>query len=179
MWQSELMQKVPCWTITVRSRPAMRKAARAVMPGFGVAHEGGVTITEGGRDDEAREGADPLDVAVLPHDERVGFEVLDVGDGRLRLEAEEEPADVGVEEALGDIVQGSSSSSTCLWWMRWSNTLMVYGKCTSFSYLLLVKPEEVQKAVELINHRPRKCLDYRTPFEVFYELSSDIDALHF
>jgi hypothetical protein len=58
----------------------------------------------GGRDDEAHEGADPLDVAVLPHDERVGFEVLDVGDGRLRLEAEEEPADVGVEEALGDIV---------------------------------------------------------------------------
>jgi IS30 family transposase len=37
----------------------------------------------------------------------------------------------------------------------------------------------IQKAVELINHRPRKCLDYRTSFEVFYELSSDIDALHF
>jgi len=51
------------------------------------------------------EGSDPLDVAVLPHDEGVGFEVLDVGDGRLRLEAEEEPADMGVEEALGDIVR--------------------------------------------------------------------------
>ena len=71
----------------------------------GVAHEGGVAITEGGRHHEAHEGADPLDVAVLPHDEGVGFEVLDVGDGRLRLEAEEEPADVGVEEALGDIVR--------------------------------------------------------------------------
>ena len=70
----------------------------------GVAHEGGVAITEGGRHHEAHEGPDPLDVAVLPHDEGVGFEILDVGDGRLRLEAEEEPADMGVEEALGDIV---------------------------------------------------------------------------
>ena len=34
MWQSELMQKVPCWTTTVRRRPAMRKQARAVMPGL-------------------------------------------------------------------------------------------------------------------------------------------------
>jgi IS30 family transposase len=51
-----------------------------------------------------------------------------------------------------------------------------FPKGTNFK---IVKPEEVQKAVELINHRPRKCLDYRTPFEVFYELSSDIDALHF
>jgi IS30 family transposase len=51
-----------------------------------------------------------------------------------------------------------------------------FPKGTNFK---IVKPEEVQKAVELINHRPRKCLDYRTPCEVLYELSSDIDALHF
>jgi IS30 family transposase len=45
--------------------------------------------------------------------------------------------------------------------------------------LKIVKPEQVERAVNLINNCPRKCLDYRTPFEVFYELSSDIDALHF
>ena len=42
----------------------------------------------------------------------------------------------------------------------------------------IVSPEEVEKAVELIDNRPRKCLDYRTPFKVFYELTSDSYALH-
>jgi transposase, IS30 family len=32
----------------------------------------------------------------------------------------------------------------------------------------VVKPEELEKAVDLINNRLRKSLDYRTPFEVFY-----------
>ena len=50
-----------------------------------------------------------------------------------------------------------------------------FPKGTNFK---IVSPEEVEKAVELINNRPRKCLDYRTPFEVFYELTSDSDALH-
>ena len=67
--------------------------------------EDAVSIAEDGRHHEAHEGADPLDVAVLPHDEGVGLEVLDVGDGCRRLEAEEEPADMGVKEALGDIVR--------------------------------------------------------------------------
>jgi IS30 family transposase len=31
--------------------------------------------------------------------------------------------------------------------------------------------------VELINNRPRKCLDYRTHFEVFYGIGSDNDAV--
>jgi IS30 family transposase len=31
--------------------------------------------------------------------------------------------------------------------------------------------------VNLINNRPRKCLDYRTPNEVFYEGRSDSDAI--
>ncbi|NJM76103.1 MAG: IS30 family transposase, partial [Acaryochloridaceae cyanobacterium RU_4_10] len=30
-----------------------------------------------------------------------------------------------------------------------------------------VKPEALKNAVDLINHRPRKSLDYRTPYEVF------------
>jgi IS30 family transposase len=34
----------------------------------------------------------------------------------------------------------------------------------------ILKPEEVEKAVALLNHRPRKSLDYRTPYEVFYNL---------
>jgi IS30 family transposase len=41
----------------------------------------------------------------------------------------------------------------------------------------LVKPEQLETAVNLINHRPRKSLDYRTPFEVFYSDRSDTDAL--
>lgn len=41
----------------------------------------------------------------------------------------------------------------------------------------IVKPEALEKAVELINKRPRKSLDYRTPFEVFYAHTSDAVAL--
>jgi IS30 family transposase len=32
----------------------------------------------------------------------------------------------------------------------------------------IAKPEELQKVVDILNNRPRKSLDYRTPFEVFY-----------
>jgi transposase, IS30 family len=38
----------------------------------------------------------------------------------------------------------------------------------------LVKEEEFMKAVYLINHRPRKSLDYKTPHEVFYSLSEPV-----
>jgi IS30 family transposase len=40
-----------------------------------------------------------------------------------------------------------------------------------------VKPEELEKAVHAINNRPRKSLDYRTPFEVFFGYKLDADAL--
>ena len=40
-----------------------------------------------------------------------------------------------------------------------------------------VKPEALEKAVMLINQRPRKSLDYKTPFEVFYADRSDTVAL--
>jgi len=30
-----------------------------------------------------------------------------------------------------------------------------------------------QRAVNLINNRPRKCLDYRTPNELFHNIRSD------
>lgn len=43
-----------------------------------------------------------------------------------------------------------------------------YPKSTNFR---IVKEEDFQKVVQLINHRPRKSLDYRTPHEVFYESS--------
>ena len=35
-----------------------------------------------------------------------------------------------------------------------------------------VNPNDLKNAVNLINHRPRKSLDYRTPYEVFYSQSS-------
>jgi len=49
-----------------------------------------------------------------------------------------------------------------------------FPKGTNFK---IVKPEEVEKAVNLINNRPRKSLDYQTPYEVVYNISSDI--MHF
>jgi IS30 family transposase len=42
----------------------------------------------------------------------------------------------------------------------------------------ITKQEELEKVVDLINNRPRKSLDYRTPAEVFYEYISDDVALH-
>ena len=49
-----------------------------------------------------------------------------------------------------------------------------FPKGTNFK---ITKPVELQRAVSLINHRPRKSLDYRTPYEVFYEQPSDSVAL--
>lgn len=43
-----------------------------------------------------------------------------------------------------------------------------YPKDTNFK---IVKEEDFQKIVDLINHRPRKSLDYRTPYEVFFDKS--------
>ena len=49
-----------------------------------------------------------------------------------------------------------------------------YPKRTNFK---IVKEEDFQKVVNLINHRPRKSLDYRTPYEVFFA-SSETVAFH-
>jgi transposase, IS30 family len=49
-----------------------------------------------------------------------------------------------------------------------------FPKGTNFK---IVKPEVLQRAVDLINHRPRKSLDYRTPYEVFYPQPSAPVAL--
>jgi IS30 family transposase len=49
-----------------------------------------------------------------------------------------------------------------------------FPKQTNFK---IVKLEALEKAVTLINNRPRKSLDYKTPFEVFYADKSDPDAL--
>jgi IS30 family transposase len=49
-----------------------------------------------------------------------------------------------------------------------------FAKGTNF---LITKPEDLESAVDLINNRPRKSLDYRTPFEVFYRHTLDSVAL--
>jgi transposase, IS30 family len=49
-----------------------------------------------------------------------------------------------------------------------------FPKGTNF---IIAKSSDLENAVELINYRPRKSLDYRTPFEVFYRHTSDSDAL--
>jgi IS30 family transposase len=40
-----------------------------------------------------------------------------------------------------------------------------------------VRPEELEKVAKLINHRPRKSLDYQTPYEVIFSLTSGAVAL--
>ncbi len=50
-----------------------------------------------------------------------------------------------------------------------------FSKGTNFK---IAKLEEVQKVVDMLNNRPRKYLDYRTPFEVFYSQSPASVALH-
>jgi transposase, IS30 family len=49
-----------------------------------------------------------------------------------------------------------------------------FPKGTNF---LITRSRDLENAVDLINHRPRKSLDYRTPFEVFYRHTSDSVAL--
>ena len=49
-----------------------------------------------------------------------------------------------------------------------------YPKSTNFN---IVKEEDFQGAVDFINHRPRKSLDYRTPYEVFFASSEPV-AFH-
>jgi transposase, IS30 family len=44
--------------------------------------------------------------------------------------------------------------------------------------LKIVKPEALKRVVDLINHRPRQSLDYRTPYEVLYLQPSALVALH-
>ena len=46
-----------------------------------------------------------------------------------------------------------------------------FPKGTNFK---IVKQQQVDEVVELINHRPRKSLDYRTPHEVFWGQSGDV-----
>jgi len=45
--------------------------------------------------------------------------------------------------------------------------------------LLKVTKAQVEEAVYLLNHRPRKCLGYRTPHEVFYNLPVRPLTLHY
>ena len=49
-----------------------------------------------------------------------------------------------------------------------------YPKSTNFK---IEKKEDFQKAVDFINHRPRKSLDYRPPYEVFFASSEPV-AFH-
>jgi IS30 family transposase len=46
-----------------------------------------------------------------------------------------------------------------------------YPKSTNFK---IVKEEDFQRAVDFINHRPRKSSDYRTPYEVFFASSEPV-----
>ncbi len=58
--------------------------------------------------------------------------------------------------------------------IRYGLLRQFFPKQTNFR---IVKPEALEEAVILINKRPRKSLDNKTPFEVFYSGESDADAL--
>lgn len=59
---------------------------------------------DGGREDEAHDGTDEGEVAVLELDEAIFFEVSDVAVVTFGVVEGEEPADVGVPEAFVDVV---------------------------------------------------------------------------
>ena len=42
-----------------------------------------------------------------------------------------------------------------------------------------ISQEQLDDAVYKLNHRPRKCLGYRTPYEVFYTLPLEPITLRF
>jgi IS30 family transposase len=48
-----------------------------------------------------------------------------------------------------------------------------FPKKTDFSKVTL---PDIKIAVDRLNHRPRKCLDFKTPFEVFFDLSVALDT---
>ncbi len=50
-----------------------------------------------------------------------------------------------------------------------------YPKSTNFN---IVKEEDFQRVVDFINHRPRKSLGYRTPYEVFFASSEPVAFHH-
>lgn len=41
----------------------------------------------------------------------------------------------------------------------------------------IIKPEQLENVVDMVNHRPRRSLDYQTPFEVFYAQTLETVAL--
>jgi hypothetical protein len=57
------------------------------------------------RENEGDQRGDPVDVAMLPHDERIPLQVGHVVERREWLELKHQPADVGVKEPLGDAVR--------------------------------------------------------------------------
>jgi hypothetical protein len=64
----------------------------------------GMEPAEAGGKAEADDDGDVIDVFVLEADHPVAVEIDDVIERRGRIEFEEEPADVGMEEALADVV---------------------------------------------------------------------------
>ena len=51
---------------------------------------------------------------------------------------------------------------------EWIKTLLTFGTQKGFDFRT-VTDDEIQLVEDIINNRPRKCLDWKTPAEVFYE----------
>ena len=66
----------------------------------------GATVdpAEDGWKNESDREADEVAPAMLPHDERIALQVGHVVERRLGAELEEQPSDMGVEEAFGNVV---------------------------------------------------------------------------
>ena len=91
------MQKVQCWRQTIAGDAGDEETAEGA---DGALDE----PADGGGEDEAHEDGEEMDVAVLKADEGIAVEIRDVIEGGLGVDLEHEPADVGVEEALADVV---------------------------------------------------------------------------
>jgi hypothetical protein len=87
----------------MRATPGDQETAERADHGIH-AMEGVPRVAENRRNDETHDQADPVDVFILPHDELVLAQVVDVVHRRLGIQLEHQPADVRPHEALGNVI---------------------------------------------------------------------------
>ncbi len=58
------------------------------------------------------------------------------------------------------------------------NKVVISMDISSAFFIIPIKEEDFQRVVDFINHRPRKSLGYRTPYEVFFASSEPVAFHH-
>src|SRR5208282_2704689 len=62
-------------------------------------------IAKCGRQNEGDNRCNQVNVAMLPHDERILFQIRDVVERRRRIELEQKPANMGMEQSVRDAIR--------------------------------------------------------------------------